>query len=519
MNIQDFNRETYFKKESSTIEMTYEAWKSCWKYIDNIWRVRHRSTAKLLMECRLKATSPVISRKTVQYKHNSCDALAVVLFKQSSVVLNVQTDHSHYIELCESFKLCSYVQNFIKEELLRGYSVTAVQELVEKVSSMYPKLGFMYVSRRQIAMIQKRFVEKETPSSKDLNSVLSTNGFFVCHKKDSDGTIIGSISKEQLKCLQDYGNELVVIDATENTNVKGYLYVTAVVRVTNGKWLPVFQFWVSHEKSRLYVLFLRWILHLSEYKWKPNNVVIDGSRVEEKALKEVFGKAIAVFNCTRHSMQALYVRVGNIPTVLASMRAAVYSPTFEQCQRHYEMAVENSPYEELKRYLKRAWSLKRSSIWGVHARRTGIAAEIVTSNPVESLFSRIKNLTRSDMSLTDSVETITKFLVQVFDKWKMEINQETVTCIPRVVEINQSVAQWSQANQKKILKEFDEAKELVSEGKLDSLFVQANNDVTCKCRFYRFNMVPCKHILGRNIEMNGMLVTAEHWRAYAARMR
>jgi hypothetical protein len=63
--------------------------------------------------------------------------------------------------------------------------------------------------------------------------------------------------------------------------------------------------------------------------------------------------------------------------------------------------------------------------------------------------------------------------------------------VPGVKEIHESVKEWKIPYQKLVLGEYLKGKELVSSGKLDLLFCQAGSDGTCRCKFYRFNQMPC----------------------------
>jgi len=67
------------------------------------------------------------------------------------------------------------------------------------------------------------------------------------------------------------------------------------------------------------------------------------------------------------------------------------------------------------------------------------------------------------------------------------------------------------SNQRLILKEFEAAQRYVTEGILDSLYIQALPDVTCKCKFYRFNEMPCSHIFERKVVSNGNFICEEYW--------
>lgn len=249
----------------------------------------------------------------------------------------------------------------------------------------------------------------------------------------------------------------------------------------------------------------------SEQTWKPVCFVIDGSRVEEKAIVAVFANQVIVFNCTRHSQETLKTKLGHSAIVLEHMKSALFASTQRECLSNWQDAISNCPYEELKRYIRRAWPMERSYIWSIYSRRTGLRAEVITTNPVESLFARVKKVVNVKMSLNEATKEIVRLVHGLFEKLGEIKEKESVSHIVGVEKIHNSVLSWKLSYQRLDQKEFQAAQKYVAEGTLDFLYLQAQPDVTCKCRFYRFNQMPCSHILGRHIASNGAFVTEERW--------
>lgn len=69
------------------------------------------------------------------------------------------------------------------------------------------------------------------------------------------------------------------------------------------------------------------------------------------------------------------------------------------------------------------------------------------------------------------------------------------------------------------MKEYEAAQRYVSEGTLEFLYIQTQPDVTCKCMFFRFNQMPCSHILGRHVVSNRGFITEEHWNVLKERFQ
>ncbi|KAI3655634.1 hypothetical protein MP638_004336 [Amoeboaphelidium occidentale] len=145
--------------------------------------------------------------------------------------------------------------------------------------------------------------------------------------------------------------------------------------------------------------------------------------------------------------------------------------------------------------------LDRSMIWSLYERQTGITAEVTTTNPIESFFSRLRKLVNNKMKLKDATSNLNEGIA----------SKNSISIVKDVEEIPESVKEWKLDYQKLILDEYLKGKEIVSNGKLDLLFCQAVSNGTCRCKFYRFNQMPCQHVLSRNIEMNGDFLDGEQW--------
>jgi hypothetical protein len=115
------------------------------------------------------------------------------------------------------------------------------------------------------------------------------------------------------------------------------------------------------------------------------------------------------------------------------------------------------------------------------------------------------------MSLVEATTEIVKLLLGLFEQLNEQKEKEAVFRVVGVEKIHTSVSSWKLSSQRLILKEFETAQKYLSDGLLDSLYIQALLDGACKCKFYRFNQMPCSHVLGRNIASNGVFITDECW--------
>ncbi|KAI3660906.1 hypothetical protein MP638_006663 [Amoeboaphelidium occidentale] len=363
--------------------------------------------------------------------------------------------------------------------------------LLKKKAVAHDYLGFKYVTMSYLRSIQRRITSHEEQEQQTLEltveGVLLHNQFQVLKKNLPSGRVIAFMNSAQLELILKYGNGVVFMDSTEKTNSKKYYYVTAVVRTDERKWMALFQFWTSSEHSELYEASLRWALEKSGSSWKPASFVIDGYRMEEKAVYSVFGNTVKIFNCTRHSLETLKTKVRQSAFVLENMKRALFASSYRECLNSWQEALSNCPYDEIGRYLPRAWPMERSHIWSVYPRQSGQWAEVTTSNPVESFFSRVKKVVNINMSLVEATNEIVKLLKGLFEQLNEQKEKEGVSCVVGVEKVHSSVSSWKMSNQRLILKEFEAAQKYVEEGILDSLYIQAQHDGACKCKFYRFN--------------------------------
>lgn len=83
-----------------------------------------------------------------------------------------------------------------------------------------------------------------------------------------------------------------------------------------------------------------------------------------------------------------------------------------------------------------------------------------------------------------------KLLQGLFEQLNEQKEKEAVSRVVGVERIHSSVSSWKLSFQRLILKEFEATQKYIEEGSLDSLYIQAQQDGTCRCKFYRFNQMP-----------------------------
>lgn len=244
-------------ESNEIVEIPAEQWPTLWSSVDNVWRVVSRKKKEWKMVCKLRKEHVIPKRRKTVLKSHLCFASATVRFESSGkVVFQIHSQHCHSLDLADSLRRNSYILEFVKEEIKRGYNADSVMSLVKSKSTSHNYLGFKYLSQSYLRSLQNKLIKEENLEQQDseetVDSVLLSNRFQIRKVSLQCGRSIVFINSKQLDLLKMYGNGLIVMDSTGKTNSKGYYYVTAVVRTDERRWMPIFQFWTSVEHSELY---------------------------------------------------------------------------------------------------------------------------------------------------------------------------------------------------------------------------------------------------------------------------
>lgn len=204
---------------SGIVEILVAEWNSLWSSVDNVWRIESRKKKEWKLVCRLKKTTGVPKRRKKVHKSNICSACATVKFEKNDVVLfQIHSPHCHSLDLSDSNRKNSYILNFVKEEINRGYDAESVISLVQKKALAHNYLGLKYVTMTYLRILQGKVTSNEEQEPPTVESILLSNQFqlFKCHLPS--GRVIAFMNSEQLDLIRKYGNGVVGMDSTEKTN-------------------------------------------------------------------------------------------------------------------------------------------------------------------------------------------------------------------------------------------------------------------------------------------------------------
>jgi hypothetical protein len=142
---------------SGIVEIPVTEWNSLWSTVDNVWRIESRKKKEWKLVCRLKNKTAIPKRRKTVHKSSICSASATVKFDRNDVVIfQIHSPHSHSLDLSDSTRKNSYILNFVKEEINRGYDAESVTTLVKKKAIAYNYLGFKYVTMSYLRSLQKK---------------------------------------------------------------------------------------------------------------------------------------------------------------------------------------------------------------------------------------------------------------------------------------------------------------------------------------------------------------------------
>jgi hypothetical protein len=182
---------------SGIVEILVAEWNSLWSSVDNVWRIESRKKKEWKLVCRLKKTTGVPKRRKTVHKSNICSACATVKFERNDVVLfQIHSPHCHSLDLSDSNRKNSYILNFVKEEINRGYDAESAISLVKKKAIAYNYLGFKYVTMSYLRCLQKKFTSNEEQEPQTVEGVLLTNQFQVFKSNLPCGRVIAFIYLE-----------------------------------------------------------------------------------------------------------------------------------------------------------------------------------------------------------------------------------------------------------------------------------------------------------------------------------
>ena len=264
--------------------------------------------------------------------------------------------HSHSMDLMDQLKTNSFVREYIRSEAQRGYDYKSISKAFQKHVDIVA-VGAKYVTLAKF----KRYsiIDTSNLQTESISKFLKTKNFKSAYKQSNIGIVKVFANNDQLQHLELYGNELVLMDACGS--LAGYYLVTLLVRDNFRCWIPGGQFLITKEHSDLYIFAFNTLAQWTNNRWNPSTFLIDGSKIEMKAIAQKFNRA-RVLRCTRHSTENLKSKLSHVEEVLYHMEKAVFAESLSECQANIQESISKCPYADLKRYLLSKWTWQSISI-------------------------------------------------------------------------------------------------------------------------------------------------------------
>ena len=172
----------------------------------------------------------------------------------------------------------SFIREYIKNESKRGYDHKSIYIGFQNKFDL-SKVGAKYLTNAKVTQYTQ-FSRRVQQFGNFQTFLESRNCKFEFHLSLA-GMVVVFANCSLIHQLITCGNELVLMDACGS--LAGNFLVTLLIRNNLRCWIPWRQFWISKEHSDLYSFALD-VESVGSYC-----VLIDGSKIESKAIESVFG--------------------------------------------------------------------------------------------------------------------------------------------------------------------------------------------------------------------------------------
>ena len=294
-------------------------------------------------------------------------------------------------------------------------------------------------------------------------------------------------------------------------SLAGNYLATLLVRNNLRCWIPCAQFWLSKEHSDLYLFAFHTLINWTSKRWVPTAFLIDGSKIESRAIEIGFGKT-RVLRCTRHTTETLRVKLSHVEDALFYMEKAVFSETMIDCYQNIQQSIETCPYADLKRYILSKWTPQSSYSWSLHGRSSNpLWQEVTTTNAIESYHAMVRRCTNSRMNLKECTSKIIELIEKRFETAR-RVQSDDDHMVSRVAAcVYPQMKSWSLPYQTLIGQEISRAEKMVAEDSWKFQWFQAGLDYTCRCKFFKTHSLPCKHLFIKDLKCRKSWISQEKW--------
>ncbi|CAG8571756.1 15275_t:CDS:2, partial [Cetraspora pellucida] len=324
------------------------------------------------------------------------------------------------------------------------------------------------------------------PDIQDAISFLKKEGYQVESYKTSHQSTSGFVfaHPKQLEKLQRYG-WLTLIDSTHKTNKYDWHLFT---------------------------------LYVWDGTWKPRYFLADQSSIETKSIMTVFPglskdeQECDVIFCTVHVMRTWMNKIYESET-RSKMIQAMHKRTKIDCDMFVQKAINECTLSPVKKYISRYYS-ENTHQWALWARQhSPLLLQITSTNALESYHSELKRTTSPQYGLIGACNKIVVLDLKKqsdSDYVAFEFRVKKISAVGVEDDVLKKIHKFPFPIQKLIINEVLAFNDRIEKGKgLPGLL-----SLECHCLFFRKYMLPCKHILHKQMYSLRKLLIAKAWKQF-----
>ncbi|KAF8448199.1 hypothetical protein BGX38DRAFT_1260228 [Terfezia claveryi] len=542
------------------VTMSPEIFGEVWPYVDSVYTklqselLQAYGTVRVQKyECRLRKSKKsgtardATDGKVIKRRNSSirdphlCHVRIKVsrLVDGTAVIVERLDAHTHTHDIEESFRIKkpSILVNYITAEVVKHSSASQIfhslrgSENLEAIGGSSLTMHDIGNLKRGTKTTDRRSLSHGPLFEQDIHqarSLLTERGWLFeelqvvdSNKEQRWGLVFANPTR--LLTLQRRG-WFTQFDATQKLNRWSHHMFSFLVRDEHNVWIPTAHLVVERGSEETIVEGLRHIKQWCSGKWQPRYIMTGDSPTEQRAICLAFPnlnsgeQEVVHLFCSVYSNQTLLRRFGSTAhkPVYRLLTHAMYCSTeiqnFELC----EQAIAAAADQGTANYIRTHW-LQTASKWAMYARQhSPFLLQVTTTNACETWNRKLKSgagLSKGQvashgvygmiLNIMDAVNDIDNHATLARSHFR---NRKLPICTKEYPEIGQLPVPI----QKLLSGELDAVTERIAKGKEVPLGFDEN--LQCRCKFYRQYLLPCRHIFHLDTEVK--VLTTARWEGY-----
>ena len=142
--------------------------------------------------------------------------------------------------------------------------------------------------------------------------------------------------------------------------------------------------------------------------------------------------------------------------------------------------------------------------------------EITTINPIEYHHSMVRRYTNRYMNLKECTIKIVELIEKRYET-AQQVQLDSHSKVSRVAAlIYNQMESWPLPYQLLVGREITRAEKMISDGSWKFQWFQTNLNHTCRCKSFKSQRLPCKHIFIKDLICNKSWITQEKWKEWTS---